>query len=179
MKSKGVTRKEQIMAANQEARAMEFMDQASETIGAAVKAGARFQEDLASFWMTSLGQGDALQQWQAKSRALLSQAMPAVQQSADEWLRLWGRGYYSGIELMKKAFDSTRCQNVSECQGKMQELWDASMTTLKSTTQAMAQANVRAMESFANVLRQAGNGVEVEEKVEKSARGSKAAAGAR
>lgn len=163
------------MPASPEAKVSEFLDQTSQTINAAFKAGAKMQEDMASFWSSALGQTDMLQQWQTKAQAMMAQAMPTMQKNADDLLSIWGQSYRSNVELMKKAFESTRCSSVGDYQAKMQDLWESSLTTFRSNAQAMTQANVRAMETWADTMK--GNGHKVEEKSEKSAKAEKVAVG--
>jgi len=142
------------MAAPQmEGNIADLFDQAVETLGGAMRAGVKFQEDMAQFWSDALNQIGSVQEWQKKSSAVLSDAIPTAQKSADEYLRLLDQSYHSSLDLLKKAFESARYESMSDRAMKAENLWESSLQTMRSNTQAMAQANVRVMESWAEFLK--------------------------
>jgi hypothetical protein len=131
----------------------ELLDQAVETLGGAMRASVKLQEDVAQWWNDAFGQIGSVQEWQRKSNAVLTDAIPTAQKAADEYLRLLDQSYHSGLDLLKKAFDSGRSESMADRQARAQELWSSSLETVRNNTQAMAQANVRVMESWAEFLK--------------------------
>lgn len=143
------------MAAKTEAKAMEarmssLFDQAVLTFGDALKAGVRIQEEVAKWWTDALEQGGPVQEWQKKSRAIVSEAIPAAQKNAEEWLKLVEQNYKRSMDLLKKAFDTNGAGK--DVQSRTQDLWEASLQVIRENAQAMAQANMKMMELWASVL---------------------------
>lgn len=131
----------------------ELFDQAVETFGGAMRAGVKLQEDVAQWWSEAFGQIGSVQEWQKKSSAVLTDTIPMAQKSADEYLRIIDQSYHSSMDLLRKAFESGRSDTMSERQAKTEDLWESSMGAVRTNTQAMAQANVRVMESWAAFLK--------------------------
>lgn len=136
----------------------ELFQQAVDTWGSAMKAGVQFQDDVAHWWQKALGQAGSVQEWQKKSCALIAEAIPTAQKNTEEALKLVDQNYRAGLELIKKAMDSGRSENFDQMQSKTQEVLQASVSAMRQNAQAMAQANLRAMESWADFVRRNVNG---------------------
>jgi len=149
------------MPATAEAKMTNLFDQAVQSFGDAVKAGVKIQEDIAKFWGDVLDQGGAMQEWQKRSRAMVNEAIPTAQRQAEEWLKLVEQNYKRSMDLLKKAFDSEQTTAAADIRAKTQELWEASLEVIRDNAQAMAQANVKMMEQWAEILRKNLNGKEM------------------
>jgi hypothetical protein len=57
------------------------------------------------------------------------------------------------MELLKKAFSGDSVSDPAELQAKVKQLWEDSLGVLKENAQSLAQANVRMMDLWAEVLR--------------------------
>ncbi len=141
------------MPAVQEASVSELLDQAVETFGGAVRASVKLQEDVAQWWNGAMEQMGSMQEWQRKSSAVLTDAIPTAQKAADEYMRFLDQSYHNGLDLLRKAFDSGRSETMSERQARAQDLWASSLEAARTNAQAMAQANVRVIGSWAEFLR--------------------------
>jgi hypothetical protein len=130
-----------------------LFDQAVQTCGEAMKAGVKIQEDMARWWSEALEQGGAMQAWQKRSRAILSEAIPAAQKNAEEWLRVIEQNYRRGMELLKKALESEQGGAPTDIRTRTQELWEHALGAFRDSAQAMAQANVKMMEQWAEIVR--------------------------
>jgi len=137
-----------------------LFDQAVQTCGDAIKASVKIQEDVARWWGDVLDQGGAMQAWQKRSRAIMSEAIPAAQKNAEEWLRLMEQNYRRGMDLLKKALEPEQAGSATDVRARTQELWEAAMEAVRDSTQAMAQANMKMMEQWAEILRKNMNGDE-------------------
>lgn len=138
-----------------------LFDQAVQTCSEAMKAGVKVQEDMARWWSEAFEQSGAMQAWQKRSRAMLSEAIPAAQKNAEEWLRVIEQNYRRGMELVKKAFESEQANAPADVRMRTQELWEQTLGVFRDSTQAMAQANVKMMEQWAQILRKNVNGNEI------------------
>jgi hypothetical protein len=134
-----------------------LFDQAVSTFGDALKAGVKIQEEVGKFWTDALDQGSPVQEWQKRSRALVAEAIPTAQRSAEEWLKLVERNYQKSMVLMKKAFESDQ-MDPNELRARAQELWEESLELVRDNAQAMAQANVKMLEIWAGLLKKNVNG---------------------
>jgi hypothetical protein len=145
------------MTTKAETRMTNLFDQAVQTFGDALKAGVKMQEEITRWWSDVMEQGPA-QEWQKRSRAIVSETIPAAQKNAEEWMRVFEQNYRRSMDLFKKAMDTDQPTGVAELQSKTQELWEASMEVIKDNAQAAAQANVKMMETFAEILKKNFNG---------------------
>ncbi len=145
------------MTTKAETRMTNLFDQAVQTFGDALKAGVKMQEEIGRWWSDVMEQGPA-QEWQKRSCAIVSEAIPAAQKNAEEWMRVFEQNYRRSMDLFKKAMDTEQPTGVAELQAKTQELWEASMEVIKDNAQAAAQANVKMMETCAEILKKNFNG---------------------
>ena len=134
-------------------RACGAFDEAVATFNDAVKAGVKAQEEIGKWWSDALDQAGAGEHWQKKSKAVLSEAIPAAQKNAEEWLKLVEQNYKRSLALFKKAWD-VQPADAGEMRAKSQELWEESLELVRDNAQAMAQANAKFMELCGRVMRQ-------------------------
>lgn len=140
------------MNARAETRITGLFDQAVSTFGDALKAGVKIQEEVAKWWSDALDQAGPVQEWQKKSQAIVSEAIPAAQKNAEEWLKLVEQNYRRSMDLLKKAFETNGAPSSKEMQARTQDLWEASLDVIRDNAQAMAEANMKMMELWAGVL---------------------------
>jgi hypothetical protein len=138
----------------------ELFDQAVETFNGALKTGLKVQEEATRWWLDVLGDAGSLQKVQHKLQEIVEDALPAAQKNAEECLKVLDRGSRTSMELLKKAFETGQSQSASEIQAKVRDLWEASLTALRSNAQAVVQLNARALEACSDLVGKtfAGNG---------------------
>ena len=127
-------------------------DEAVATFNDAVKAGTKVQEEIGKWWSDALEQTGPAEQWQKKSKAVLSEAIPAAQKNAEEWLKLIEQNYKRSLGLFKKAWE-VQPGDAADMRAKSQQLWEESLELVRDNAQAVAQANVKMMEVWQRVLR--------------------------
>ena len=127
-----------------------LVDEALGTFNDAVKAGVKVQEEIGKWWSDALEQAGPADQWQKKSRAIISEAIPAAQKNAEEWLKLVEQNYKRSLGLLKKAWETDA--DASTMRAKTQELWESSLELVRDNTQAVAQANIKMLEVWAGLL---------------------------
>ena len=64
--------------------------------------------------------------------------------------------YKRSVDLLKKACEGTSAVNPADLQAKTQSLFEAAVEVVKENTTALAQANLKVLELWADVLRQNG-----------------------
>ena len=126
-------------------------DQAFATFGDALKSSVKIQEEVGKWWSDTLEQAGPVTDWQKKSRALVTEAIPAAQKNAEEWLKLVEQNYKRSITLLKKAFETNA--DPAEVRAKTQQLWEESMELIRDNAQAMADANKKMLELWAGMLK--------------------------
>jgi hypothetical protein len=141
------------MPVTADASVSKLLDQTMEQFGSAMKVGVKMQEEAARWFADAVSQIGSAQEWQKRSRAMLADAIPTAQRSADEYLRLFDQSYRTSMDLMKKAVNSSRSESAAEAQAKAQELIEQYMATMRSNAQAMAEANLHAMQSWSEFIR--------------------------
>ena len=136
----------------------EVFEQAMDMFTGSFKAGLKFQEEMSKLWTGNINAAPAgTQDWQRRSQALWSDALPFAQRQADEYLKLFDNNYRAGVELAKKVADASRSESMSDAQAKAQQLLDESLDAIRNGSRAMAEANVRAMQNWAELVR---NGIQ-------------------
>jgi hypothetical protein len=128
-----------------------LLDQAVSTFGEALKAGVKIQDEVGKWWTDALDQTGPAMAWQKRSQAIAQEALPAAQKNAEEWMKLVEKNYAKSINLLKKAFETE--QDPAAVRDKVQDLWEASLEMVRENTQAMADANKKMMELWANLLK--------------------------
>jgi hypothetical protein len=146
------------MTAKAEARMTSLFDQAVQTFGDAMKAGVKMQEEMGRWWSDAIEQAGPVNEWQKRSRAIVCEAIPAAQHNTEEFMKVMEQNYRRSLDLLKKAVDSEPSVSPTDVQTKTQELWDASMEVVRDNAQAMAQVNVKMMETWAELLKKNMNG---------------------
>jgi hypothetical protein len=145
------------MTARTETRMTSLFDQAVQTFGDAMKAGVKIQEEIGRWWSDVIDQAGPVTEWQKRSRAMVCDAIPAAQRNTEELMKVLEQNSRRSLDLLKKAVD-TEPGNTADLQAKTQEIWDASMEVVRDNAQAMAQVNVKMMETWAEILKQSMNG---------------------
>ena len=133
-------------------RASEMFDDAISTFNDAIRSGVKLQEEVGKWWSDALEQNNPLDDLQKKSKAVLSEAIPAAQKNAEEWLKLIEENHKRSLALLKKACE-TETTDPARIRAKTQELWESSLALVRDNVQAIAQANVKMMEVWAGMLR--------------------------
>jgi hypothetical protein len=139
------------MATKTESRVSDLFEQAASTFGDALKAGVKIQEEVGKFWTDTLDQCP-VQEWQKKSRAIVSETIPAARKNAEQWLKAVEENYRRSLALLKKAFDGEQA-NPKDFASKTQQLWQETLELVRDNTQAITQANVKILELWADLLR--------------------------
>jgi polyhydroxyalkanoate synthesis regulator protein len=131
----------------------QMFDSAINAFGDAMKAGVKAQEEIVKWWSNSLNGGTPLGDWQKRSKQMFDEAVPAAQRNAEEWLKVVEQNYRRSVELLKKAMDSDQNGAVNSLRDKTRKLWEESLTVVKENAESMAQANVKMMELWTDLMR--------------------------
>ncbi len=134
-----------------EFKASSLFDQAVSTFGDALKAGVKIQEEVGKWWSDALDQSGPAMEWQKRSRAMVKEALPAAQKSAEDWLKLVEKNYSKSMALLKQAFEADA--DPADIRVRTQELWEASLQLVRENAQAMAETNMKMMEVWAGLLK--------------------------
>lgn len=142
------------MSTKTESDVMEVLDSAVGAFGDAIKTGIKAQEEMSKWWSDALACGNnPLGDWQKRSRLMFDEAVPAVQRHSQDFLKLIEQNYRRSVELLKKVVDTDGNGAVDGLKEKIQNLWEESVTVVKENTEAMAQANVKLLEAWTEMLR--------------------------
>lgn len=131
----------------------QIFDSAVSAFGDTMKASVKAQEEMLKFWSGALQNNGALGEWQKRSKAIVDRTTPAVQKSAEEWIKLVEQNYKRSVDLLKKAIETEGHGSVSEIPAKTQKAWQSILELVRDNAQATAQANVRLVELWADILK--------------------------
>ena len=133
--------------------ATSLFDQAVGTFGDAMKAGVKIQEEIAHWWSGALQQAGQVNQWNDRTRAVLSEAIPAAQKNAEQLTKLVEQNYHRSLELLKLTVNGDGANGTQELQNKTRKLWETSLELIRENTHAMAQTHVKVLELWGDFLR--------------------------
>jgi hypothetical protein len=145
-------------ATKPEVAATALFDQAVRAFGDALKAGVKIQEEVGKCWSEALESAGPVTEWQKKSRQLFNEVIPVAQKTTEEGLRLVEQNYRKSLGLLKKAFDT---EESLDLRVKTQQLWEDSLELIRDNTQALADANRKVLEQWANLLKKNVENVKV------------------
>lgn len=111
----------------------------------------KLQEQAGQWWSNSLNAASMGQEWQkqvATYNSVVSDLIPETQKQVEDGLNLLTESTQKGNELFKKAIDVAQTPVLAERQSKWLDLWDSSLRMLRSNTEAVAQMQTRALDSY-------------------------------
>ncbi len=130
----------------------DLFDQAAKNYEQMLKTGLKLQQESAKLWTGVLG-GAGVPDAQDKCKALLDNLIPQTQKNINECLKLIEQNSRASVDLLKKAVAVTQTTSIQDSQAKVLNLWEASWNTACETTQAVTQANTKAMEACIEYFR--------------------------
>lgn len=131
----------------------QILDGAVSAFSDAMKAGVKAQEEMVNYWTHALDGGNPLGEWTRRSRQMFEEAVPAAQKQSQEFIKLVEQNYRRSVELLKKACDGQEGGVGEGVREKLRQLWEESVTIVKENAQTMAQANVKLMEVWTDLLK--------------------------
>ena len=126
----------------------ELMEQAMKNYEQALQAGLKLQEESSKWWSDFMTQSAAPADWQKRWKTTANQTIPIVQTRMEDALRLLEQSSRTSLELLKQAVTVTTSDSSASAQMKLQQLWEASLETMRNNAQAVAQANAKVVESW-------------------------------
>lgn len=121
--------------------------------------GLKLQEQAGQWWSNSLNAAALGQEWQkqmASYNSVVSDLIPESQQQMEEGLNFLTENSQKGNELFKKALDAVQTPVLAERQGKWMDLWDSSLRLLRTNTEAIAQMQTRALDTYIQFVQRNG-----------------------
>jgi len=126
----------------------ELFEQALKNYDQAFQAGLKAQEEAFKGLFDCAGKMQAPKDWQKRWNTTIVESLPLVQKRIQESLQVVEQTSRTSLELLKQAFEAGRLDNDAGPQTKFQELWEASLQTLRTNAQAVVQLNAKAVESW-------------------------------
>jgi len=125
----------------------------------ALRTSLKLQEESGRWWSSIYNPASAVQQWQEQLTAATRTAnglMPLVQKPVAEMVDFLEKSTQTSAELFKMASEAAQTPAGPDCQSKWSELWTQSLKVARSNAEALAQVNVKAIDSWAEFLRKTG-----------------------
>jgi hypothetical protein len=131
-----------------------LVEQAIKNYEEALQTGVRIQEESSKWW-TEFMQSGAPAEWRQRWGSSAMDNIPVVQQRMEDALHLLEQGSRTSLDLMKRAMEVAMTETPAEAQGKLQDLWGASLQALRGNGQAVAQANAKVVEAWMQLFSRA------------------------
>ena len=126
----------------------ELFEQALKNYDQAFQAGLKAQEEAFKGLMDSASKMQVPKDWQERWSATVIDSLPLAQKRIEESLQVMSQSSRCSLDLLKQAFEAGKINTGSGAQAKIQELWEASLQTLRTNAQAVTQLNSKAVESW-------------------------------
>jgi len=139
--------------ATRDSDVMQVLDSALGAFGDALKAGVKAQEEMVKWWSGAAESANPLTDWQKRSRRIFDEGVPAAQKQLEDWMKVVEQNYRRSIELLKKAVESDNNGMLDGFRDRLRTLWEESVGVVRENAEAMAQANVRLMEAWNELVR--------------------------
>ena len=130
-----------------------MFEEAVKSFDAAVKNGVKIQQDLTRVWTDALAKIDPVNGLDARTQALVEEAIPATQKTVEESLRLIEKAAQSSMDLMKKALEGGAVQSLPQAKEKTSAVWEATLAAVRGQAQALVDANSKVLEAWSQVGR--------------------------
>ena len=125
----------------------------------ALRTGLKLHEESGRWWSSVYNPAAAIHQWQEQLTAATRTAnslLPLVQKPVAEMVDFLEKSTQSTAGLVKMASEAAQAPAGPDCQSKWSELWSQSLKVARSNAEALAQVNVKAIDSWAEFLRKTG-----------------------
>lgn len=139
--------------ATRESDVMQVLDSALGAFGDALKAGVKAQEEMTKWWTGAAENVNPLADWQKRSRRIFDEGVPAAQKQLEDWMKVVEQNYRRSIDLLKKAVESDQNGMLDGFRDRLRTLWEESVGVVRENAEAMAQANIRLMEAWNELVR--------------------------
>ena len=126
----------------------ELFEQALKNYDQAFQAGLKAQEEAFKGLFDCAGKMQAPHDWQKRWSATILDSVPVAQKRIQESLQVVEQTSRTSLDLLKQAFEAGKIDGTAGAQAKVQELWEASLQTLRTNAQAVVQLNAKAVESW-------------------------------
>jgi hypothetical protein len=143
------------MTNNTKSPESDLFDQALESYQKALRTGLGLQEEAARSWTKLLNQAASPQDWQKQATAAANEAIPVTQKTMEAYLELLRQNSHSGVDLLRKGVDASQTTSLVEGQGKLLDLCESSLKTLKANAQAIVDINSKAVDSWFGMVKKA------------------------
>jgi hypothetical protein len=133
----------------------ELFEQALKNYDQAFQAGLKAQEEAFKGLMDFAGKMQAPEDWQRRSNATVIEGLSVMQKRIEDALQLAEQSSRTSLEFLKQAFEAGRIDYNTGAQAKIQELWEASLRSLRANAQVVTQFNAKAVESWMQCFQKA------------------------
>lgn len=118
----------------------------------ALKTGIQLQEESTRLWREVLTETPDPLEFQEKLDALVKDAFPALQKKMEESVELVQANTKTSMELFHKAVDVYQAGSLKEGQGKVLDLWDASLGALRANVNTMVKTNTEIIQYWSKFV---------------------------
>ncbi len=126
--------------------------QALKNYDQAFQAGLKAQEEAFKTLLECAGKLQAPKDWQKRWSATIIDSLPQLQKRIEESLQMVEESSRTSLDFLKQAFEAAKIDTGAGAQAKVQDLWEASLQTLRTNSQAVTRLNARAVESWMQYL---------------------------
>lgn len=106
------------------------------------------QEEAIKGLLDCAAKMQAPEDWQKRWSATVMESLPLAQKRIEESLQMVEQCSHTSLDFLKQAFEAGKIECDDGMPTKVQELWEASLQTLRTNAPAFTQFNAKAVESW-------------------------------
>jgi hypothetical protein len=117
----------------------------------ALRSGLKMQQEAGQWWSNWAAQSAPPTDWQKRFTSystVVNEFVPATGKRMEEVLDLMERNTRTGTELLRKAADAAQAPVIADSQAKWMEFWTSSLGAVRSSGEAIAQINGKAIDAW-------------------------------
>jgi hypothetical protein len=118
----------------------------------ALKSGVQLQEESVNIWKDLLAKLGSPDEFQTKLEALNSNVFPAARRRLEEFVETFNRTSNQTLDLFEKSLGIYRATSITDAQGRIQDLLEASLTTLRVNVHTVLTTNAKIMTSWKEMV---------------------------
>jgi hypothetical protein len=130
----------------------------------ALRSGLKVQQEAGQWWNTWMNQSVPAADWQKRFPTftnMVNDYVPAARDRMEEVAELLEQNTRTGTELLKKAADAAKAPVIADSQAKWMDFWTSSLEAARSSGEAVAQINRKAVDTWIDFIQKSTEVTEI------------------
>ena len=128
----------------------EMLNRALKNYEQTLRVGLKLQEEVGQWWTSQAG---SAQDFQQQIKSVTDDLMPSTQKRMEEYLALIEQTNRAAVDVFKKSIEAAQITSQSNCQSKITECWETSLSAVRSSAESLADINQKVFDSWISYVK--------------------------